>query len=260
MRVKGLHRTAVVLAIAMVVSGAALFSAGTAWAGQAQSAHLVLSFNDQAKQAQLRIRPQACPHATRKCVWMLFMNLPLLPGQPFVAEVKGTFDTISLPYPKFCGVIQADALRGPAPWTYRLGIREKIDNCHGSGHPSTTDPTTPDPPPTIGPPTSPNPPGVQTVAAATASTSGVSTTGSPSALPFSDSPSSTVSEPAAAQLPFTGMDPRPLLIFGVTLMALGSVLLSTVESRRRLLRRAAALRIDHVKDGARRTSSWFLGR
>jgi hypothetical protein len=49
-----------------------------------------------------------------------------------------------------------------------------------------------------------------------------------------------------------------LIILGVGLMLLGGLLLSTVESRRRMLRRAEAITLD-VKDGARKTSSWFLG-
>jgi hypothetical protein len=55
------------------------------------------------------------------------------------------------------------------------------------------------------------------------------------------------------------LDPKPLLLVGSLLVLLGLILLSTVESRRRLLRRAATLRVDHLKDQARKSSSWFLG-
>jgi hypothetical protein len=66
-------------------------------------------------------------------------------------------------------------------------------------------------------------------------------------------------EKSSAQLPFTGANLKPLVILGVGLMMLGGLLLTTVESRRRLLQRAGAVRLGSVKDGARRTSSWFLG-
>jgi hypothetical protein len=60
-------------------------------------------------------------------------------------------------------------------------------------------------------------------------------------------------------LPFTGADLRPLVLLGSMMIILGGFLLSTVESRRRMLRRASAIKLDQVKDGARKTSSWFLG-
>jgi hypothetical protein len=88
------------------------------------------------------------------------------------------------------------------------------------------------------------------------------------ALPFTGATSTsttTVGEEAAkstapaAQLPFTGADLRPLVLLGTMMIILGGFLLSTVESRRRMLRRASAIKLDQVKDGARKTSSWFLG-
>ena len=88
-----------------------------------------------------------------------------------------------------------------------------------------------------------------------------------SALPFTNVSTTTTPQavaaasitPAASQLPFTGADLRPLIILGSAMILLGGFLLSTVESRRRTLRRASAIRLDHVKDGAQRASSWFLG-
>jgi hypothetical protein len=50
-----------------------------------------------------------------------------------------------------------------------------------------------------------------------------------------------------------------MILLGAALVLFGGMLLSTVESRRRALRRASAIRLEHVKEGTRRTSNWFLG-
>ena len=93
------------------------------------------------------------------------------------------------------------------------------------------------------------------------------TTPTTAVLPFTgsttvDTASPTTGAPdaaASATLPFTGVDLRPLVILGSALILLGGLLLSSYESRRRLLRRAAAIRPSHISSGVRRTSSWFLG-
>jgi hypothetical protein len=64
----------------------------------------------------------------------------------------------------------------------------------------------------------------------------------------------------SSQLPYTGAPIRGLLILGFTLMLAGGALLVSVESRRRMLRRVRTLRVDDVKDGTDRMTSWFLGR
>ncbi|MGO8871359.1 MAG: hypothetical protein ACLQPH_08145 [Acidimicrobiales bacterium] len=50
-----------------------------------------------------------------------------------------------------------------------------------------------------------------------------------------------------------------MIILGTMMILLGGLLLSTVESRRRMLRRASAIRLDQVKGATRRASDWFLG-
>ena len=260
-----LHRIIVVLAISMVVSGAAVFNSGSASATSSKSSQPVLQFNDAAKEAELIIPRPACSTLFPKCQWMLYMNLPMMPNQPRVGFVIGRHGVLVIPYPKFCGVIQADALVGPrsdsSTWVYRTGIRQHIGNC---GHPGTTTTTT-DPEPTTTTTTDPVVEAATTttseppvVAAKTETPTGGGTT---SALPFTESSTttSTVAKLVAAQLPYTGIDAKPLAFIGSTLIILGGLLLTTVESRRRMLRRATAIRLDRVKDGARQTSSWFLG-
>ncbi len=87
-----------------------------------------------------------------------------------------------------------------------------------------------------------------------------------SALPFTDavtsstSPTSSKTENGSSQLPYTGAPVQLLLLLGITLLLLGGALLTSLETRRRMMRRATAIRVDDLKDGADRMSSWFLGR
>jgi len=62
------------------------------------------------------------------------------------------------------------------------------------------------------------------------------------------------------QLPYTGAPVRGLLLLGFTLLLVGGALLVSVESRRRMLRRVRTVRVEDVKDGTDRMTSWFLGR
>ena len=260
-----LHRAVAALALILVVSGSAMFCAGTAWATTAPPTNPVLLFDNAAGVAKLVIPTPSCSAAIPNCHWMLYMNLPLLPHQPRVGIVIGTHGVLVLPLPKFCGVIQADALVGPlsnpATWVYKVGIRERVHTC---GYPTTTTTTTTTtrPDPTTTTTTRPRSTTTTTVApkvAATAS-SDPATTATTAALPFTEATSTSSTQPATAQLPFTGLDFKPLAILGSALVILGGLMLSTVESRRRMLQRATAIKLDDVKDGARRTSSWFLGQ
>ena len=170
------------------------------------------------------------------------------PGHPTVAKVTGTIGTLTVNYPAYCGILQADALFGPDPWQPRAWAKWTIYNCR--------------PPTTTVPPTTPTttttrPPHVE-------SSSVPLTATSTSALPFTasvSSGSSTTTPPvvAAAELPFTGVNTKELLILGLALILLGASLLTTVESRRRMLRRANALRTEQLKNSAGRAGNWFLG-
>jgi hypothetical protein len=67
-----------------------------------------------------------------------------------------------------------------------------------------------------------------------------------------------VQDAALTQLPFTGLDVRPLGLFGIVLVALGLALVGTLETRRRALRRLRyAAQIQASR--ASRASRWFLG-
>ena len=246
-----LHRAVASLAFILVVSGSAMFCAGTAWAAAAPDPKPVLLFDNAAGVAKLVIPTPSCSAAKPKCRWMLYMNLPLMPHEPLVGYVTGTHGVLVLRIPKYCGEIQADALEGPSPWVYKVGIRESTNTWCEPTTTTTTTTTT----------TRPRSTTTTTVAPkVAASTTSVPATVATTALPFTEATSTSSTQPATAQLPFTGLDFKPLAILGSALVILGGLMLSTVESRRRMLRRATAIKLDDVKDGARRTSSWFLGQ
>ena len=292
MRVSGTYRLLAVLAMTLVAIGAALISAGEAWSAPVvHYRYPVLRISAANQQAQLRIPVPACPTSNPDCVWMLFVNEPNAPGQPVVGMVTGTSGVLTVAFPDYCGLIQADALIGPAPWVLKRGVHRVIDGCTDPTTTTTTSSTTTtstEPPTTTTtssttttstePPTtttSTEPPTTTTstststsvppnVAAGNGGTS-TTTTVKPSSLPFTGSGSngsggSGGTGATAAQLPFTGSNLKPLIILGSLMVLIGLFLLSTVESRRRTLRRAAAINLAPVKDGVRRTSSWFLGQ
>ena len=150
------------------------------------------------------------------------MNEPKLPGQPVVGSVTGSSGSLTIKYPQFCGVIQADVLLGPAAWRYKFGFRRQINTCV------------------------PTPPGVAPADAMPTPSGGMT-----AALPFTDATDVSPVAPAtgdastgvpgtgAAQLPFTGMDLQTLFVLGASMVALGLSLLSTIAFHRRMLRRAS---------------------
>ena len=80
------------------------------------------------------------------------------------------------------------------------------------------------------------------------------------ALPFTAASSTTTKMAnGSSSLPYTGGDVAPLAYLGSLLILIGGLLLLSVESRRRALARATVVRLDKVKEGARKTGYWFFG-
>jgi hypothetical protein len=195
----------------------------------------VIIFDDAAQQAELIIPTPACPTSQPDCQWKFFLNEPKLHVD--VATVYGTSGTLTIPYPEnFCGVIQADAYVGP-PWVAKRGFQHTIDNCEPPTTTTTTTkpitpivtPTTEPPTPTTGAPIPPTPPAAPHVAPPVPAV--------PVATPVAAPATPT---PAPTQLPFTGVDTKPLLAIGLLLVMLGLVLLNSTASWRRLARRLLA--------------------
>lgn len=272
----GLYRAVAVVAIVLVAFGAALVSAGTAWSApghasvtHGRSSQPQLTYDSATQQFQLLLPTPVCPKTAPDCVWMLWVNEPQMPGTPLIGAKSGSSGTLTVTVPNFCGVVQADADLGPAPWQFVKGTRRHLDSCESSTTTTTMVPPTTTTTSGAAPSTT-----TTTTVAPTSTTTTVApnvaaaSTTTVAALPFTGATSTSTttagavaakSTAPATQLPFTGADLRPLVLLGTLMIILGGFLLSTVESRRRLLRRATAVKLDQVKDGARKTSSWFLG-
>lgn len=218
--------------------GLSVLIGGAAWSAAGSSSTAVITFDDAAQQTQLIIPTPACPASQPACQWKFFLNEPKLSVD--VATVYGTSGTLTIDYPKdFCGVIQADAYVGP-PWVAKRGFQHTIENCTP---PTTTTTAAPATTTTTEPPTPP------TTSTTTATPSVVSASESPpptepSAQPPTASPVATsASAPISAtpaQLPFTGVNVKPLWFIGSTLVAIGLCLLTTAASWRRMARRLLA--------------------
>ncbi len=231
-----------VVATAGAAATAVALTAGTAWAAGASVPGPQLAFDAPQQQASLVISAPACPTSNPGCEWMLFMNAPLVPNAPVIGEVTGTSGRLTIPYPTdFCGVIQADALIGRAPfvgaaaWTYVSGMRTSISTCQsGSGGG-----------------TGPNGGGTGPNALSLQSTS----------LPFtaSASPTGGTGGTVPSQLPFTGSNLPPILVAAAGSLVAGLVLTGADRWVLRAVGRHPAA-VDVPVRGAGRVAGWLTGR
>jgi hypothetical protein len=279
------YRLLVGLAALLVTTGTGLVTAGATAGASAttttqatpQFAFPVLRFDATTSTATLIIPTPPCPGGATGCEWMLYANEPALPGTPTIGSVVGTSGTLTMVMPAFCGVIQIDALIGP-DWTYKTGSKHQVDTCT-TPTTTTTDPTTTttstttttDPTTTTTDPTTTTTDPTTTTTGPTTSTTDPSKVAAATTLPPNGGGSGgtggsgTGSDTAGTStLPFTGTNVRMMLLLGFSLILLGIMLLTSMETRRRLLRRALPVDLTPVRDGvaegARRASHWFLGQ
>ena len=233
---------AVFVAAGAAVTAVAL-SGGTAWAAGASVPGPQLAFDAPQQQASLVISAPACPTSDPGCEWMLFMNAPLVPNAPVIGEVTGTSGRLTIPYPTdFCGVVQADALIGRAPfvgaaaWTYVSGMRTSISTCQsGSGGGTGSN---------GGGTTGTNPLSLQSTS-----------------LPFtaSASPTGGTGGTVPSQLPFTGSNLPPILVAAAGSLVAGLVLTGADRWVLRAVGRHPAA-VDVPVRGAGRVAGWLTGR
>lgn len=283
MRLSWAYRWVAVLSVLLVASGIGLVTAGEAGAAGHNRGDM-LSF--EGDQAQLVVPVPPCPQSQPACSWLLFVNEPN--EHVTVGFVTGDSGTLTVTLPEFCGIVQADAAIGSLGkrWRHEAGIRENLDTCHvgssttttstsstttttttTSTTTTTTTTTTSSSSSTTTTTTSTTTTTTTSTTAATPKVAGTitSTTSGSGALPFTAATThptdglASTDATDSSQLPFTGANIGPMILIGIALVLLGGLLITTVESRRRMLRRAAAIRMEHVKEGARRTSDWFLG-
>lgn len=221
-----------------------------------------------------------CPKSEPFCEWQLFVDEPDIPSQTVVGTATGTSGILTVNYPKdFCGVIQADAIVGPSPWLFQYGRKHAIKTgtmC--GGHPTTTT--------TRPPPTTTTRPWQTTTTTCSCNTTTTkpwhnttttirrhrhrhkhkhhslpyTSTTKAAAVAATAKPADPSGKDPAAQLPFTGADIRPLIFIGSALIVIGGYILTTLEQRRRAMRRMAySMRSSSAAGFASRTSRWFLG-
>jgi hypothetical protein len=222
----------------MLVSAA--FGATLGWAARpaAASQFATISFDDAARQAQLVIPTPPCPAAQPDCQWQFVLGQPDL--GTIVGEVTATSGTLTISYPPdFCGLLQADALRGP-PFRVLQGAKHTIpaSNCSppvSITTTSTTTTTTTSTEPSVPPIVS----GTQTQPSAPSATP-------PSALPFTATPAVAPTSVAPTsvsptQLPFTGVNTKSIWLMGLTLVAFGLALIASASTWRKARHRLAVL-------------------
>jgi hypothetical protein len=237
-----------VVAIAMVTLGMVAAISGTASASVTPNAFPIIKFWSTSNQVTLQV--PICDGRRATCEWMLFVNEPYVPGQTVVGEVVGSSGVLTVPYPAdFCGVIQADAILETNPVRLEIGHQAAVTtaaNC-----PPITKNTVPTPKPLPGT-TGSDPPSPTGTGTGTATPTGTGT-----ATLTNDPAHAAAVE--AAQLPFTGIDIKPMGYIGVAMVLTGLLLASTFEKRRRALRRLK-VRTDVAAHHATRVSRWFLGQ
>jgi hypothetical protein len=252
-------RIAVILSMVIGLITMSVTLGGAAWSAAASPTTPVITFNDAAQDVTLTIPTPACPASQPACEWKFFLNEPKLHVD--VATVYGTSGTLTLAYPHaFCGVIQADAYIGGPPWVPKRGFQHTISDC--TTPTTTTTTTVPTTTPTTGPPTPTTvPPSTPTVPPVVQGTNtpppAPPAQTPPAALPFTATPPAAVpaatvpaaTVPAATvptQLPFTGVNTKPLWFLGIALVALGLALTRSKDAWSRLRLRASTAVRDYL--------------
>jgi hypothetical protein len=233
---------------------------GITVSGAADPPTSLLAFDDAAQQVTLTVPTPPCAPGQEGCKWVLFVNEPKLAGKPVVGSVTGTAGVLTVKYPpNFCGVLQADARTGP-PYIQVYGLLHTVkgSDCAPPPTPTSTTAAAPTTTTTASGPLagSAQPPTPPSAAAAAVSPpmlgAGVAST-LPTAEPATASGSGS-GVPAVSgkptQLPFTGASVKPLMIVGLTLVALGLFLVSTNRSRRRVAHWLGNL-VDHARPPGR---------
>jgi len=219
----------------VLISVLALFTinatlGGATWSAAASPSTPQIIFDDVGQQAKLVIPTPPCPTTQPDCQWKFVVQIP--EGDITVGVVFGTSGTLVIPYPaNFCGVIQADAYRGP-PFVPQRGFQHTIETCHTTPTTSTTTTSTSTTSTTTTTEPKPVPPPMVTP----------QRTSPPPALPVEPpvTPPTPVVTTTPTQLPFTGVNTKPMLFVGLTLMALGVALLTSASTWRRMGRQALA--------------------
>ncbi len=218
------HRLVAVVAALLVVSGVTIAGMGVATASARPSQFAIIKFIPSLDEVTLQIPTPPCPHPSSGCIWKLSVNEPFAPGMPFLGQAIGTTGLLVVKYPAtVCGTVQGDASValqadvsiGGTVWHYRVGHRITIP-CGSTGPAA--------------------PVGVAPAAGSVAAADPSAAEPFTAALP-SDDPGPAMTSAPVAQLPFTGLDVRPLALIGGFLALAGLVLIAGFDQRRWAMRR-----------------------
>jgi len=196
---KHINRPLIVAAVLLALGSVLM------WGGMAGAAGRLGTFviTPADHNATLQLPPSPCSSKHPSCTWTLDVFEVLPSGQVLVATATGSSGALTASYPAgYCGEIQVDALVDRASQLrFVVGHRTVVTAASCV-------------------------PGATTEIPFTALTS----TPDGSVVPTSGT--------AQAQLPFTGIDVRPLMVMGSVLMAAGLAMVSSAGQRRRAVRRA----------------------
>lgn len=100
----------------------------------AASSQVGLRFDRATQVAHLTVPDPCKPHGKKvigTCKWLLWGNEPNVAGHPAIGYVQGGSGTLSLAAPRFCGVVQYDALVSGSNnvWHFVVGRRYTIHTC-----------------------------------------------------------------------------------------------------------------------------------
>ncbi len=88
-----------------------------------------LHFNDSTSAVTLKLPTNPCD-SRGDCTWALFVDEPFVPGKPVIAMQEATSGALTVAYPSFCGVLQADAVRIVDGRIHKeVGFRHTIHTC-----------------------------------------------------------------------------------------------------------------------------------
>ena len=219
----GLRRVVATMAALVVF---VFLTAEAAPAAGAAERSPVLSFSSD--RVTLTLPTQGCPLRRPNCEWMLFVNDPTTgkligtatgPGAA-TGSASAVGVTVALPA-CFDGVVQADALIGPSPWRKVVGRKATVQTSASCTLPFT---------------------------ASNAGADGAAA-----------SPGSAPAVAKLAQLPFTGIDIKPLTLLGVSLTVLGLLMATDFDQRRKKPRRSKRRTWSETVVQAGAVARWLLG-
>lgn len=210
----------------LLVVGVLLTWSGVASAAARPNATVVLRISAANDDATLQLPQVACPGLHPGCQWTLEVWEVYGPGEVLVGKATGSTGVLTAGYPSdYCGEIQADALIDLIHWRVVVGHRQEV----GSSGSGCTSPNVPTEVPFTG---VANPTG-----------------GNGSSVPTGGAP----------QLPFTGVDIRPLALIGSALVAIGLLMVDPFRRRRRTTLAWAGGTASHHPARTRRVAWWLLG-